>query len=296
MAPSPKDSPARVLVVEPDPDLRDLVEMILSGDGYRVEIPPTDADAVALAARTMPDVVILGIAHPKDPRSWQILDQIQANPRTRMIPVVVISTSEAAAAEAQAAPVVGSPGSAVVSPYNIGALEEAVTHALKNPPPAAALPRTSRQPSPAVVFATDSLGANARQLAVQTVQQLRGIEPYASQFSQLTTGLVDDIGTMLGAIVDGMRRGLPPREVFRIPTIRKSVQRHVRLRESQGLGAAASMRECLAIRDQIDRFLQGLIGQHGFTAHDASEVSGRAHAYVGELMRLIGEDYAAGPR
>ncbi|HEX5417251.1 MAG TPA: hypothetical protein VFZ25_16420 [Chloroflexota bacterium] len=293
--PTSNQSPSRILVIEPNPDLRELEETILSDDGYRVETPPDESDPVETAARSAPDVIVLGISGTNAPRDWQILDQLQANPRTRTIPVVIISTSEHTAAAAQATPVVGSVGRTIVAPYNINALEDAVAHALKNPPPAAVLPPPSRQPSPAVVFAADELNAHARQLALDTVQKLRGTEPYKSRFTELTIGLVDDFGTMLGAIIDGLRRGLAPRVVFQVPVIRQAIERHVRLREKQGLGKGATIREDLILRGEIDRFIRGLAGKQGFTANDASEVNDAINRFVGELMRVIDEEFTENP-
>lgn len=291
---APRDLPARVLIVEPDPDLRGLEVTILADDGYQVETVPDEADPVTVAARTSPDVIVLGISRPNDQQSWQVLDQLQASPQTRTIPVVVISTSERAVAAAQASPIVGSTGKAVIAPYDIEAFEEAVRHALKNPPPAATLPRTKRQPAPAVVFAAEALSAHAREVAIQTVEKLREIEPYRSRFAELTKGLVDDIGTVLGAIADGLRRGLAPREVFRVSTIQHSIERHVRLRKDQGVNLPGTLREYWILRGEIDGFLRGLVGQHGFTAQDAGDVSKEVHSYILELARVVGEDAAGG--
>lgn len=290
---SHESSPTRVLVIEPNADLRELEETILTYDGYRVETPSPNADPADIAAWSRPDVIVLGIPHPGESRSWHLLDQLQANPQTRIIPVVVISTSEPAVARAQTAPVVGSSGNTVVAPYDIVDLEKAVANALKNPPPAAVLPPSNRQPSRAEAIAGNALDAHGRQVAVQTIERLRNVEPYASRFAELTKDLVDDIGMMVGAIADGLLRGLPPRPVFDVRTIRQAIHRHVLLRKSQGLGTAAAVREDLVLRDEIDHFVQGLVGQDGFTAQDARDVSEKVHAYIAELARIIGEDFAA---
>lgn len=283
---------ARVLVIEENSDLRELEQIILSDDGYSVEAPPDQANPAEFAVRSHPDVIVLGIAFPQQPRSWQVLDQLQANPQTRTIPVVIVSTSETATAQAQAAPVVGSIGNTVVAPYDISTLEEAVASALQNPPPAATLPQTTYQPSKAEEVAGNALNANGRQIAVRTIEGLRGIEPYASRFVELTKGLVDDVGMMLGTIADGLLRGIPPRTAFHVPVIRQSIDRHVKLRETQGLGLGANIEEYRALQDEIDRYLQGLVGQQGFTSQDAHDVSAKVHRYIAELVRIIGEDYA----
>lgn len=285
-----------MLVIEPEPDLRDLEELVLTDAGYRVETLPEQADPVDFAARTRPDAIVLGIFHPEVTKNWQTLDKLQADPHTMTIPVVVISTSERAAARAQASPITGSESSTVIAPYDIVALDDAVAHALKNPPPAAALPKTHHPTPKAITLATNAISAHARHIVLETIRRLQGIEPYKSRFAELTKGLVDDLGTMMGAIVEGLRRGLPPEKVFAAPTIRRSIDEHVALRESQGLGPSTTIRETQMLREDIDHFLQGQIGQHGFTARDAFDASVELQPYLNELVRVIVEEFAKSSR
>lgn len=284
-------SQPRVLLIEPNPDLDDLERTILDNAGYRVEASPPTTEPVSYAERTAPDLIVLGI-RPHQDQDWQILDRLQANPRTRTIPVVVISTSERAAGAAKAAPAAQE---TVVAPYDIVTVEDAVARALKRPP-AAGLPVTA-QPVPTVVaFAADALSRNARRIVLQAIRQLQQVEPYQSRFRELTPGLVDDLAVMFGAIVEGFRRNLPPEEVFATSEIRQAIEMHVRLRESQGIGLAAAIREDHAIQVEIDRFIVSLIGPAGFTARDALEMGQRLRPYTDELVRIIATEFRAGER
>ena len=54
-------STARILVVDDEADIRDLVQEILSEEGYAVEVAANAAEARAACARQAPDLVLLDI-------------------------------------------------------------------------------------------------------------------------------------------------------------------------------------------------------------------------------------------
>ena len=56
--------PARVLVVEDDPDVRDLMTVILSDAGYAVSTAGDGEEALRVAAETPPDAVVLDLLLP----------------------------------------------------------------------------------------------------------------------------------------------------------------------------------------------------------------------------------------
>jgi len=57
-------STARILVVDDEADIRDLVQEILSEEGYAVDVAANAAEARAAAARQPPDLVLLDIWMP----------------------------------------------------------------------------------------------------------------------------------------------------------------------------------------------------------------------------------------
>src|SRR5690242_11320169 len=150
-------SSIRVLLIEPNEVLQELNEQILELFGYRVQTAPPNADLVAYVEQTCPEVVVLGV-RPNEPDDLNLLDLLQANPRTRQIPVVVITTNPEIGASAKAIPVARD---LVVAPYDIDALADAVNTALRNPPPPAALPPAKKTPDAAIMFATTELAAHA---------------------------------------------------------------------------------------------------------------------------------------
>src|SRR5262245_3540448 len=97
----PTSGQPTVLLVENDPDLRELEELILSDAGFRVETPPVGIAPVTYAQQTCPQVIVVHLA-PRVGAELDLIDQLQANPLTRMIPVVAIAGAESLAARAQA--------------------------------------------------------------------------------------------------------------------------------------------------------------------------------------------------
>ena len=159
--------------------------------------------------------------------------------------------------------------------------------ALNNPPPAAALPPAAKPPSKATDFVTDELAKNSQRIVLQTIRQLQRVEPYRSRFAELTPGLVDNIGTMLSAITEGLRRSLTPSQVFSVPAIQRAIQEHVEMRTSRGIGAASAIREYQLLGQEVRQFLFNLVGQDHVGHQDAFELNGKVLQYVDELVRDV---------
>jgi CheY-like chemotaxis protein len=79
-----------ILVVEDSDEIRELLEMVLESEGYRV-VPLDDGrDVVATARELQPSLITLDLALPgKD--GWAIVKELQDDDSTRDIPIIVIS-------------------------------------------------------------------------------------------------------------------------------------------------------------------------------------------------------------
>ena len=279
---------ARVLVVDERPELRELEIMVLRDAGYDVVSTSSLADALDAAEREKPNVVVVD-AEPRQSIGWDLMDRLLQNPETRQIPVVVISTLERVVGEAQAAPNVRT---SVIAPYDIDALSRAVAMALGNPPPAAVVPPAAERVPASYVTAADILTRGSRRIVLRTVNALRREEPFASRFPELSRGLVDDLGMIFGAIVEGLRRTLPPTEVFQVPKIRQSIDAHDRLRHRQGVPLTAAIREAQILRDEATTYLRGAVDYGNISDADAIAASDMLSSYFAALIRLIASSYA----
>jgi DNA-binding response OmpR family regulator len=87
-----------VLVVEDDPDLTALLEMILAGAGYAVRSAADGAQALLRVAERMPDIVLLDMCMPVM-NGWVFAREFVAR-HGRAAPIVVVTAAEDARARA----------------------------------------------------------------------------------------------------------------------------------------------------------------------------------------------------
>jgi DNA-binding response OmpR family regulator len=79
-----------VLVVDDEPDVLLLCRVNLEFEGYQVLEASDGEDALARLAEEVPDVVLLDVMLPKLD-GWQVLETLKADPRTRQVPVVLLT-------------------------------------------------------------------------------------------------------------------------------------------------------------------------------------------------------------
>ena len=101
-APSPAHASRRlVMVVEDDPDTRNIISRMLQSIGHFVLEVSTGSQVTDLAIRHLPDVIALDMLLP-DISGIAVLKQLKADERTRRIPVICLSVSEDLSAAALA--------------------------------------------------------------------------------------------------------------------------------------------------------------------------------------------------
>lgn len=81
---------ARVLVVDDDADIREVVAAVLEDDGYRVDTASNGAEALRKAKKHRPDAIILDVTMPVMD-GWQFLAQWRTRPARHRAPVLVVS-------------------------------------------------------------------------------------------------------------------------------------------------------------------------------------------------------------
>ncbi|MGH9009336.1 MAG: response regulator [Acidimicrobiia bacterium] len=101
--PAPTSTPApatangsAVLVIEDDATVRQLLEGVLTEEGYRVVTAAGDADTVELARQLHPDAITLDLALPSL-AGWNLLAAIKADSELSEVPVIVLLVVEEAA-------------------------------------------------------------------------------------------------------------------------------------------------------------------------------------------------------
>lgn len=92
---------SRVLVVEDDPDVRDVLTRILGRAGYAAMTATNGADAIIVARQQQPDLILMDLMLPML-GGLEATRRLKADPRTAQIPVLALTGRLLADAEAQA--------------------------------------------------------------------------------------------------------------------------------------------------------------------------------------------------
>jgi signal transduction histidine kinase/DNA-binding response OmpR family regulator/ligand-binding sensor domain-containing protein len=84
---------ARLLVVDDDPDVHEMLEHELSREGYVLERATTGAEALDRAESTRPDVIILDLMMP-GMSGFEIAESLRLRESTSRIPIVVLTAKD----------------------------------------------------------------------------------------------------------------------------------------------------------------------------------------------------------
>ena len=80
----------RVVCIEDEPEMIDLVRLILSRKGFEVIGADGGIEGLETVRREKPDLVLLDLMMP-DMDGWEVYQQIKADEELRTIPVVVVT-------------------------------------------------------------------------------------------------------------------------------------------------------------------------------------------------------------
>ncbi|MEO6878679.1 MAG: response regulator [Gemmatimonadaceae bacterium] len=81
---------ACILVVDDERRNRDLLEVILKSEGYRVSTAASGEDALDRLSRTCPDLVLLDVMMPGID-GYTVAVKIKSDPSTKAVPVILLT-------------------------------------------------------------------------------------------------------------------------------------------------------------------------------------------------------------
>jgi DNA-binding response OmpR family regulator len=84
------ESTRRILVVDDEPEIRQLVERTLVGHGFEVDTAPDGEEALARVAARPPALVLLDAMLPRI-HGFEVARRLRADPRTRAVPVIMMT-------------------------------------------------------------------------------------------------------------------------------------------------------------------------------------------------------------
>ncbi len=79
-----------ITYIEDDPEMIDLVSLILSRRGFQVKGANGGREGLDMVLKEIPDLILLDLMMP-DMDGWDVYQQLKANEDTRNIPVIVIT-------------------------------------------------------------------------------------------------------------------------------------------------------------------------------------------------------------
>ena len=82
----------RILCIEDDPDMIDLIRLILERRGFTVEGADGGKAGLLAMQASPPDLVLLDLMMP-DMDGWDVYQKMKADALTRTIPIIVVTAS-----------------------------------------------------------------------------------------------------------------------------------------------------------------------------------------------------------
>ena len=79
-----------ILCVEDEPEMVDLIRLILARRGFNVQGASGGVEGIRLIREKHPDLVLLDLMMP-DMDGWEVYQQMKADPALRNIPVIVVT-------------------------------------------------------------------------------------------------------------------------------------------------------------------------------------------------------------
>ncbi len=120
---------ARIAVIDDDTTFLQLMEDLLSGEGYEVLVWKVANTAYDMVKRERPDLVVLDMRMERAENGWTILNLIKLDPETANTPVLVCS-ADAQALQAQAENFSRQDIRSLEKPFNLDDLLDEVAAAL----------------------------------------------------------------------------------------------------------------------------------------------------------------------
>ncbi len=108
---------SRVLVIDDDPMITQLLREHLSNEGYEVAIAGMAEEGFAAAVETSPDLIFLDVMLP-DATGFQMLGRLRENPTTKAIPIIMMSGTARYANQQEIGKNMGA-NAYVVKPFNV---------------------------------------------------------------------------------------------------------------------------------------------------------------------------------
>lgn len=80
----------RILVIEDDADIRDMLQYSFSRESYEVNTASNGQDGLELALSSLPDIIVLDLMLPRL-NGLEVCKKLKENPRTKAVPIIMLT-------------------------------------------------------------------------------------------------------------------------------------------------------------------------------------------------------------
>jgi len=130
---------AKILVIDDDPDMHEVIEIILSGKGYEIQHCRTGDTGFMAMQRSRPDLVLLDIMLADPNEGLQVACRMRQDEHLKTIPIIFMSAiGESLGTEygKEVCPVALAADMFLEKPLDASTVREAVEWVLSHKPPA----------------------------------------------------------------------------------------------------------------------------------------------------------------
>ena len=234
-----------ILIVESTPEIADVLEEVLTDDGYdaRAEVAPAE-DAVAAVQEHRPDALALALP-PHAVAAGEALDALRTDPIAREVPVLTLATDRRINAAARASYTVQE---TLDKPFDLDEALDKVARTLAQPPVQALV--GEGEPLGALAQAEPLVARYAREILLGWAEKRRDQEPWASRPEASTGEILGDTPMLLDAIDASFRRDEPV-ALFDHPAVAERIVRRGDERRARGVSETGAVAELTAIREDV---------------------------------------------
>jgi DNA-binding response OmpR family regulator len=238
-----------VLVIEHDFDVGDLLVMLLDSAGYDARMVLEADDPVAEARARHPDLLVVDMRPIKHGGGYGLLDALRANPETRRIPTVAITTAEPLSASAMPRYNIRA---TLPRPFNLDSLLTKVREALNEPPFGAGIAAGPPPPRNILAQAERLLHQHSTETVFRWVQRLRQEPPWRDRTDLELSEIVGPVPVLVEAVGDALRQYADPDEFLRSQRdIAERVRQYGVECRARRIPWEAVVREYSLLRDEI---------------------------------------------
>lgn len=270
----------RALIIERDPDLAGLLEVVLREEGFVAESQIVGAAGIAPLCSQRPDLIIVDLLNKRPDEDSPLLDALRVDPLGRRVPVLALAAQDTVAEAAYANYNVAA---TLAKPFDIEDFVAKVNEALQRPPLHAGI---AAEPHPEGILAEAEaiLSRYSRTVVFRWIRRLQKTEPWSAKRDLRLPDLLDHIPVLVEAIGLALQYGAVAEVFEKHPEVTRRAREHAWLRHNQGIDLRALILEYSLLREEVWRALSEHL-DHALQPADVATLSALINGTVDRIVQ-----------